>query len=90
MKYAKQFCTCEEVFSPEHMYVFSGKCKVTQKPFSVTVKAEEMFAYNQGKLIQDAMPSLSVDERELLITGISPEGWEIFDAKLPNLGEGSE
>ena len=28
-----------------------------------------------GKLIQDAFPSLSADEREFLMTGITPEEW---------------
>jgi len=27
-------------------------------------------------LIQDAMPNLSVGERDFIITGITPEGWD--------------
>jgi hypothetical protein len=39
-------------------------------------------AYNHwqnGKLIQDAFPSLSVVEREFIMTGITPDEWEDFD-----------
>ena len=30
-----------------------------------------------GTLIQDALPDLSVDAREFLMTGISPEEWDL-------------
>ena len=38
-----------------------------------------------GALIQDAMPSLSKEEREFLITGITPTMWErVFgDGRAP-------
>ena len=36
-------------------------------------------AWQNGKLIQDAFPSLSVMEREFLMTGITPDEWEDFD-----------
>jgi len=29
-----------------------------------------------GMLIQDAMPNVSVDEREFIMTGITPEEWD--------------
>lgn len=32
--------------------------------------------YNEGKLIQDAFPYLSPDEREFLMTGLTPQEWE--------------
>lgn len=76
MFYADNFCTCEEKQNP-HVYIFTGKCKVTGEPYSVTVKAEELYAYRRGALIQDAMKSLSVDDREFLMSGLSPEGWAI-------------
>jgi len=33
--------------------------------------------YRNGKLIQDAFPFLSADEREFLLTGMTPEEWEL-------------
>lgn len=76
MRYADSFCTYTESMEGGHTYTFTGPCKVTNKPYSVTIKAEELYAYRQGQLIQDAMPSLSPPDREFLITGYSPEGWD--------------
>jgi hypothetical protein len=78
MHYADNHCTYTEQHKPQHTYTFTGQCVVTHKSHSVTVPAEELFAYRQGKLIQDAMPSVNKDDREFLISGISPEGWEIM------------
>ena len=40
------------------------------------VTPEQIKAWEEGMLIQDAMPNLSVGEREFIITGITPEGWD--------------
>lgn len=74
MRYADAFCTYVEKHDP-HAYVFTGPCVHTGKPYSVTVPANELYRYRQGAHIQDAMPSLSADDRELLLSGLSPEGW---------------
>ena len=42
--------------------------------FNDFVKAFD--AWQSGKLIQDAFPTLDADEREFIKTGISPEEWE--------------
>jgi hypothetical protein len=47
------------------------------------ITAEQMSqgyeAYQQGKLVQEAFPFLSPDQREFLISGLTPEEWaEIF------------
>ena len=76
MRYADSRCTYTEQLSPTHCYVFTGPCVVTGKPYSVTVKADELFAYRQGQLAQNAFKSLSAGDREFLISGTSPEGWE--------------
>jgi hypothetical protein len=75
MKYALAQCSCEEKFDP-HVYVFTGPCVVTGKPHSVAVPAAGLFAYHQGAKIQDAFPGLSADDREFLLSGFSPDGWE--------------
>ncbi len=56
-----------EVFEPTHGYNFHDD------RYSVFVPANELFAYRQGELIQNAMPSLNADDREFLMTGIIPE-----------------
>jgi hypothetical protein len=59
--------------------VFAGTCPVTHKPWKVFgVKHADYAAWVGGKKIQDVMPYLSADDRELLISGTSKEGWDIL------------
>ncbi len=44
------------------------------------VTEEQIAAWENGTLIQLAMPNLSPDQREFMITGITPEEW---DAQFP-------
>ena len=37
---------------------------------------QELNAWRNGVLAQDAFPSLSADEREFIMTGVTPEEWE--------------
>jgi hypothetical protein len=83
MRYADSNCACEEVYTPKHMYIFTGKCIVTKKIVSVAVPAKELFAYRQGALMQHAMPSLSAADREFLMSGTSEEGWNRIFGKEP-------
>lgn len=55
----------------------SGPCIVTGETYTVTCSIEGFNKWRQGELIQNALPSLSADDREFLISGISPKGWEI-------------
>lgn len=55
---------------------------------SVTVDEEGYRRWLDGALLQEALPSLSVDERELLLTGICPPCWSVMfnsgdDVALP-------
>ena len=59
-----------EIFEPVHGYEFADE------KYKVFIPAEELFAYNQGELIQTAMPSVSAEDREWLMTGTSPEDWD--------------
>lgn len=77
MTFADQHCTYTEVHEPEHYYIFTGKCIETGKPYTVKVPGRELYNYRQGMHIQDAMPSVSVDDREFLLSGLSPEGWKL-------------
>ena len=40
------------------------------------VSEEQLAAWQGGVLIQRAMPNLTPDEREFLMTGYTPEDWE--------------
>lgn len=42
----------------------------------VDVTGEQVQAYMDGALVQDAFPNLSADEREFIMTGITAEYWE--------------
>ena len=56
------------------------KCVHTGKSYSVTVDSEDYFKWVNGELAQRAFPYLSVADREFLISGISPEGWnQLFE-----------
>lgn len=73
--YAETRCTVTERYDP-HVYVFTGPCLATGKEYSVTVPAAELFAYRRGGMIQDTLVSVSCEDREFLMSGFSPEGWD--------------
>lgn len=52
--------------------------KTNQREINVT--EEQLAAWHGGELIQKAMPNVSADDREFIMTGITPEEWdEAFD-----------
>lgn len=75
MPYIDTHCTYEEVYSPAHVYIFTGPCAVTGNPYTVRIPAQALFAYRRGAYIQDAMYMLSAGDREFVLSGVSPEGW---------------
>lgn len=82
MKYAQAHCSIE--YDPQNQtYTYKGKCILTGKPHQVTVSALGVDNYNQGVLIQDAFPYLSVDDREFLMSGFGPgEFDEIYGGEI--------
>ena len=45
----------------------------------LNITHDEIHAWQGGELIQNAMPQLSAEEREFLMTGITPDEWnEMF------------
>ena len=44
----------------------------------IDVTEEQLKDWQGGTLIQDAMPNLSPDDREFLMTGITSEEWEVL------------
>jgi len=52
-----------------------GQCEVTGRNFEIFIPTEEFFIYTQGfKNLDEALKSLSKEEREFISKGISPEG----------------
>ena len=47
-----------------------------ERSLELDVTDEEIKAWKAGMLIQDAMPRLTTDEREFMMTGITAEEWE--------------
>lgn len=46
----------------------------------IDVTLEQVASWEQGELVQNAMPNLSADEREFIMTGITPTEWnEMFN-----------
>ena len=42
----------------------------------IDITDEQLVRWHQGALIQDVAPQLSADDREFIISGITPETWE--------------
>ena len=51
---------------------FSGKVHTMEIP----VTQEEIDDWKDGALIQNAMPNLTANQREFIMTGITPSEWE--------------
>ena len=68
-------CQYKELFDP-HRYQFTGPCTITGKPYTVTIPAPALFRLRQGDYIQNACPMLPPGDREFILTGTSPEGWD--------------
>jgi len=45
---------------------------------SLDISEGALLAWKGGMMIQDAMPNLSADEREFVMTGITPYEWEEY------------
>lgn len=52
------------------------KCKVCKNPWTVDVTEKQIRAWEDGELIQNAMPDVPLELRELFITGICPICWD--------------
>jgi len=50
-------------------------CNYCNQKFVLDATDEQFAAWDTGELIQDAMPNLSADDRELLISGTCNECW---------------
>lgn len=58
---------------------FSGHCLFDHHPFSITVKLSDANRWINGENIANCFPELGADDREILLSGISPNHWnELF------------
>jgi hypothetical protein len=60
----------------QEMYIFRITDPNCGKVFTIPVPEHERKAWKDGMLLQDAMPSLTQDDRELLISGTCPKCWD--------------
>jgi len=56
----------------ERKSMVSGKVHA----MDLDVTQDQIAAWNSGMYIQDAMPQLNDEEREFMMTGITPEEWD--------------
>jgi hypothetical protein len=56
----------------ERKSIISGNVNV----MDIDVTPTQIDAWKNGMLVQSAMPDLSADEREFIMTGITPNEWE--------------
>jgi hypothetical protein len=54
----------------------SKPCPMCNETFTAEIKGEELFAYNNGALIQNAFPNLTASERERFKSGYCGTCWE--------------
>jgi len=47
-----------------------------ERTWDIPVSQEQLDRWENGELIQNAMPELTEDEREFIMTGVTPEEWE--------------
>ena len=53
-----------------------GKATMTFPGVTARQMVEAQRAYDAGALIQEAFPFLNADQREFLLTGLTPEQWD--------------
>ena len=51
---------------------FSGELN----EMNIDVTADQIKKWQEGELIQNAMPNISSDEREFILSGITPDEWD--------------
>ena len=42
----------------------------------IDITTDQFLSWIDGSLIQDVMPNISADEREFIMTGITPSEWD--------------
>ncbi len=64
--------------------VVAGRCVATGQAYTIRVPASEWRAWEAGVVIQVAMPSVSMDDRETLLSGLTPAGFRAWFGDDPD------
>ena len=56
--------------------VTTPACSVCQRTSQITAPSNAVEAWRAGAFIQDALPMLTEDEREMLQSGTHPDCWD--------------
>ena len=73
---------------PDNWVTIEGHCVVTKQPHSITVLNSELDKWLEGDISIQHCINVEADDREFLMTGISPDGWKIMFP--PAVGEEDE
>ena len=57
-------------------YQFTTTCRLCRKDNSIVVPSQGLWDWEHGSHVQDAFPSLSSDEREVLVSGMHTDCWD--------------
>lgn len=60
------------------MMTFEGRCPFCGKKVEVEVEESQYIAWLNGALVQDAFPTMSATNREILLTGMCPKCQDII------------
>jgi len=66
----------------ERFMCVSKRCTATDEPYRLFLEAEAVLAWRTGELIQNAFPELPAEEREFLLTGLTPAEQDVFYANF--------
>lgn len=61
--------------------LITKKCPFCRRAYQRTFPTDGYRAWENGALIQDALPNETADAREFLITGICPECWDSMEVE---------
>ena len=60
----------------DDMTTRTSKCSITHEVYKVSVPTEEYKLWRLGEKIQNVWPKMSADDREFLISGLTPAEFE--------------
>ena len=63
----------------ERTVTLSKVCTVSNKTYSITIDIDKYYRWKSRRyLIQDVFPELTIEEREFMISGNTPEEWKMM------------
>lgn len=79
-----------EMAAPENLCV-QVVCGLTKEIHEFTIKVADFNKWESGELVQRAFPYLNTDQREMLMTGITPAEWDnLFPDDKERIRESNE